>query len=82
MECYCYLQDIQDLFSDGKTPYRRRLEVPFIGRFIPFGAMVEYHLISAEDLSRLHQFGPRVLPGIFLGKSYLDRSLGSVSRRH
>ena len=29
--------------------------------------MVEYHNISAEDLSRLHQFGSKVLPGIFLG---------------
>ena len=29
--------------------------------------MVEYHPISAEDLSRLHQFGPKVLPGVFLG---------------
>ena len=29
--------------------------------------MAEYHPISAKHLSRLHQFGPRVLPGIFLG---------------
>ena len=29
--------------------------------------MVEYHLISAKDLSRLHQSGPKVLPDIFLG---------------
>ena len=29
--------------------------------------MAEYHTISAKDLSRLHQFGPKVLPGIFLG---------------
>ena len=28
---------------------------------------VEYHLISAKDLSRLHQFGSKVLPGKFLG---------------
>ena len=34
---------------------------------IPFGAMVEYHPISAKDISRLHQFGPKVLTGIFLG---------------
>ena len=33
----------------------------------PFGAMVEYHPISAKDLSRLHQSGKKVLPGIFLG---------------
>ena len=29
--------------------------------------MVEYHPVSAKDLSRLHQFGPKVLPSIFLG---------------
>ena len=29
--------------------------------------MVEYHPISAKDTSRLHQFGPKVLPGVFLG---------------
>ena len=32
-----------------------------------FGTKVEYHPISAKDLSRLHQFGPKVLSGIFLG---------------
>ena len=58
---------IQDLLSDGKTPYERRFGMPFNGPVIPFGAMVEYHPISGEDLSRLHQFGLEVLPGIFLG---------------
>ena len=29
--------------------------------------MVEYHPISAKDLSRLHQLGPNVMPGFFLG---------------
>ena len=29
--------------------------------------MVEYHHISAKDLSRLHQFGKKVLSGIFFG---------------
>ena len=32
---------------------------------IPFGATVEYHPISAKDKSKLHQFGPKVLPGFF-----------------
>ena len=41
--------------------------MPFNGPVIPFGAMVEYHPISAKDISRLHQFGKKVLPGIFLG---------------
>ena len=67
MECYCYLRNIQDLLSDGKTPYERRFGMPFNGPVIPFGAMVEYHPTSAKDTSGLHQVGPRVLPGIFLG---------------
>ena len=29
--------------------------------------MVEYNPISAKDQSRLHQFGAKILPGIFLG---------------
>ena len=29
--------------------------------------MVEYHPISAKDLSRLHQFGKKVSPRMFLG---------------
>ena len=65
MECYTYLRNVTDLLSDGKTPNARRYGAPFKGPVIPFGAMVEYHPISAKDLSRLHQFGPTVLPGIF-----------------
>ena len=41
--------------------------MPFNGPVVPFGAMVEYHPTSAEDQSRRHRFGPKVLPGIFLG---------------
>ena len=67
MECYCYLRNIQDLLSDGKTLHERRFAVPSNGPVIPFGAMAEYHIISAKDLSRLHQFGPKVLSGIFFG---------------
>ena len=67
MECHFYLRNIQDLLSDGKTPYERRFGEPFKGPIIPFGSMVEYHPCSAKDLSRLHQFGKKVSPGIFLG---------------
>ena len=63
MECNCYLRNNQDLLSDGKTPYERRFGKPFNGPVIPSGAMVEYRPISARGLSRLHQFGPKVLPG-------------------
>ena len=73
-ECYCYLRNTQDLLSDGKTPYERRFGQPFKGPIIPFGSLVEYHPISAKDLSRLHQFGAKVLPSIFLGYAlYAER---------
>ena len=39
----------------------------FKGPIIPFGSLVEYHPISAKDQSRIHQFGKKVLPGLFLG---------------
>ena len=38
-------------------------------RIIPFGSLVEYHPITAKDKSRIHQFGKKVLPGLFLGCS-------------
>ena len=34
---------------------------------IQFGSLVEYNPISAKDQSRIHQFGKKVLPGLFLG---------------
>ena len=67
MECYTYLRNVTDLLSDGKTPYERRSGEPFKGPIIPFGSMVEYHPKTAKDQSRIHQFGKKVLPGLFLG---------------
>ena len=67
MECYIYLRNITDLLSDGKTPYERRFGQPFKGPIIPLGSLVEYHPITAKDQSRIHQFGKKVLPGLFLG---------------
>ena len=67
MECYTYLRNFTDLLSDGKTPYERRFGHPFKGPIIPYGSLVEYHPIFAKDQSRIHQFGKKVLPGLFLG---------------
>ena len=67
MECSTYLRNIQDLLSDGKTPYERRFGQPFEGPIMPFGSLVEYHPISAKDQSRIHQSAKKVLPGLFLG---------------
>ena len=70
MECYTYLRNVTDLLSDGKTPYERLFGKPFEGPIIPFGSLVEYHPhhpITAKDQSRIHQFGKKVLPVLFLG---------------
>ena len=67
MECWTFLRNIQDLLSDGKTPYARRFGQPFNGPIIPFGSFVEYHPVTAKDQSRIHQSGKKVLPGLFLG---------------
>ena len=67
MGCHCYLRNIQDLLSVGPAPYERRFGELFKGPIIPFDSLVDFHLISAEDQSRRHQFGAKVLPGVLLG---------------
>ena len=68
MECYTNLRNVTDLLSDGKTPYERRFGQPSKGLIIPFGSLVEYHHpIIAKDQSRIHQFGKKVLLGLFFG---------------
>ena len=49
IECYTYLRNIQDLLSDGKTPYEKRFGEPLKGPIIPFCSLVEYYPISAKD---------------------------------
>ena len=51
----------------GKHHTSERFGKPFKGPNIPFGSLVEYYTISAKDQSRIHQFGKKVLPGLFLG---------------
>ena len=70
-----HLRNMQDLLSDGKTPCERRFGESFKGPIIPIGAMVEYHPISVRDLSRLHQFGQKVLLGFFLGYEFVARGI-------
>ena len=79
MECYCYLRNVTDLLSDGKTPYERRCGQPFKGPIIPFGSLVEYYLISAKDHSRIHQFGKKVLPGLFRGYALYAGEVGRAT---
>ena len=51
--------------ADGKTPYERRFGEQFKGPIIPCGAKVEYHPTSPRGPARIHQFGKKVLLGIF-----------------
>ena len=80
MECYCYPRNIQDLLSVGKSLYERRFGMLFNGPVTPFGAMVEYHPSSSRDISRLHQFGPKVLLDILLGNVFYAEE--NLERRH
>ena len=61
------LRNVHHLFTGVKTPYERRFGEPFEGTVIPFGVRVEYHPISAEDKSRLHQFGQQILLAVYFG---------------
>ena len=67
MEWYTYLRNVTNQLFDGKTPYERRFGQPFKGPIIPFGSLVEFHPKTAKDQSRIHQFGKKVFPGLFLG---------------
>ena len=61
------LRNVQDLLADGKTQNERRFGESFNGPIIPFGAPVEYLPNSERDKAGIHQFGKKVLPGIFQG---------------
>ena len=50
-----------------RRPMRDVFGKPFKGPIIPLGSLVEYHPITAKDQSRIHQFGKKVLPGLFFG---------------
>ena len=51
----------------GRRPMKDVLGNHLKRPIIPFGSLVEYHPITAKDQSRIHQFGKKVLPGLFLG---------------
>ena len=79
MECYTYLRNVTDLLSDGKIPYERRFGQPFKGPIIPFGSLVECHPSTAKDQSRIHQFGKKVLPRLFLGSKSSQKWISKQS---
>ena len=57
----------QIFYLMGRPHMRGRFGKPLRGPIIPFGSLVEYYPMSAKNQSRIHQFGKKVLPGLFLG---------------
>ena len=53
----------------GRRPMKDVLGNHFKGPIIPFSSLVEYHPKTAKDQSRIHQFGKKVLPRLFLGSA-------------
>ena len=58
---------LQISFLMGKHRMRDFLGNHLKGPIIPFGSLVEYYPFAAKDQSGIHQFGKKVLPGLFLG---------------
>ena len=55
----------------GRRPMKDVLGNHFKGLIIPFSSWVEYYTITAKDQSRIHQFGKKVLPGLFFGYAFV-----------
>ena len=78
MDCYCFLRCIHDKLQGDQTAFEKRFEQPFKGPIIPFGAQIEYKPSQQIDIQRLHQFGKKMLAGIFLG--YVQHAGGRMDR--
>ena len=59
----------------GKHRTKIDLENHLKGQYYFSGAMVEYRPSSPKDQMRIHQFGKKVLPGIFLGYELIPRRI-------
>ena len=55
-----------DWDDDGLSPYSRRHGIEFSGERLPFGCLIDYKPAD-PDTKELPKFGPRGVPGIFLG---------------
>ena len=53
----------------GKHHAKCVLDNHFRGPIIPIESMIECRQIPAKDIARLHQFGKKVLPSIFVGSA-------------
>ena len=62
-----------------RSPKNTSVKEPFQGPILPFGSLVAYHPISTKHQSRIHQFGKKVLPGLFLGYALYAGESGRVT---
>ena len=67
MACFCFLENVVDLLHGEDTAYYKRLGADFAGSFIPFGAEINCKPTTPQDEARFHQFGTKVLSGVFAG---------------
>ena len=67
MECFCFLRNVHDKMDDGKTVFEKGYGKELDGPSIPLGTLVECIPTTAEEKSRVHQFGMKTMNGIFLG---------------
>ena len=63
-------------WQTGKLLMNENLENHSKGSIVSFGALVEYLPTSERDKARIHQFGRKVLPGIFLGNALIAGGSG------
>ena len=63
----------------GRRPMKDVLGNHLKDPIIPFGSLVEYHPIAAKDQTRIHQFGKKVLPGLFFGYALYAGVFGRVT---
>ena len=67
MDCYCFLRCVHDKVAGNQTAFERRFQAPFKGPIIPFGAQITYKPSDPNWIKKLHQFGKKMMAGIFLG---------------
>jgi len=77
MNCFCFLRNAVDVLITGETAWEKRFGVPFKGKILPFGCEINYKPITDKDAAKTHQFGAKMLPGIFMG--YKQKSGGGWS---
>ena len=68
MECYTYLRNVPQIYYlMGRRPMKDVLGNHLKDLLFYLASLVECHPITAKDQSRIHQFGKKILPGLFLG---------------